>query len=172
MFFFPAIYFNYNLKYDLLKKSNNYNIKNLISLNKKNVSVSDILKKKNKAITRINMFWALELITLQKAFSTYKLKKKRKVFYALQSVDSILQKKNTILFLYNFFKNGLFSVPYLNFFFITNNLRNLKIETISVFEFVKQNYKLFYNVTDIFFTLRHKNNLLTNLWLSLYKIVL
>ena len=171
MYFFPSMFFDFNIKYDLQKKSKEFNIQNIIPLNKNKLSIFTTEKKKTKRDVRINMFWSLEIITLQKAFFKYKLKKARKSFYAMQGITCTLHKKSINLFLFSFLQNALFSIPYLNFFFISSSLRNVKIETISIFDFIKQNYKLFYNVTDSFVTLK-TNSIINSSWLSLYKILL
>ena len=171
MYLFPSLFFEFSNKSDLQKKSKTYSIQNIIALNKKKLSLFTSEKKKTKRDVRINMFWSLEVITLQKAFFKYKLKKARKSFYAVQGIYSQMQNKKVTLFLFVFMQKSLFSTPYLKFFFIVNSLRNLKIETISIFDFVKQNYKLFYNVTDSFVNLK-KNDLTSSIWLSLYKVLL
>jgi len=65
--------------------------------------------------SKINGFWSLEIMTLQKAF------------YAPYSSNVILYKKSVNLFLYNFMKEGLFSIPYLKYFFVVSRIQNLKL---------------------------------------------
>jgi hypothetical protein len=172
MYTYPSLFFDFNIKYDILKKSNEHNLNSLVYLNKKKISLTTPEKKNIKRDVKLKMFWSLEILTLQKAFFTYKLTKARKSFYSLKGSTSNITKKRGLFFLYSFMKTSLCSIPYLNYFFIATSLRNLKIEGVSVFDFIKQNYKLFYNLIDFYLTYKTKNTILTSIWLSSYKIIL
>lgn len=168
---YPAIFFDFNIKYDLLKKSQNNNIQKFIFLNDKEILISNLIKTNTKRNIKLKNFWSIELMTLQKAFFKYKFNKARKSFYSIQGSFCNLRKKNIFLFFYNFMKDNLYSVPYLKYFFIIKSLRNLKLEVFSIFDFFKLNSKVFHNITDFYITLKRKK-MNTILWLSLYKIVL
>jgi hypothetical protein len=166
---YPSTFFDFNIKYDFLKKSLNNDIQKTIFLNKKNISVHSLKSKSLKRNIKLKAFWSLELITLKKAFLKYKFNKARKSFYSSKGLFSNIKKNNTF-FIYNFMKGSLCSIPYLKFFFSSKSLRNLKIEVLPIFSFLDENNKIFHNLTNfLYITLREKKNLQSRVWLSLYK---
>ena len=168
---FVPYFFDYTCKYDFLKKSNTINVYKLININKTKMLILNLNKKTSDRYSKIASFWSLELLTLQKAFFSYKLKQLRKSFFLPYSVNSSLNKKAMINFLYNFLKEGLFSISHLMYFFIFVSLRNVRLESSSTLSFFNSETKLFYNIGDFYLILK-KNNLSNTLWLSLYKIIL
>jgi hypothetical protein len=169
---YPSTFFDFNVKYDFLKKSLNTNIQKTIFLNKKKISVHDLKKKASKRNIKLKAFWSLELITLKKAFLKYKFNKSRKSFYSTKGVFSDIKRSNTFL-TYNFMKNSLCSIPYLKVFFDSTNLRNLKMEILPIFDFLTENNKIFHNITSFFYlTLKENKSFQNTVWLSLYKAIL
>jgi len=172
MYKFPSLSFDFSNKHDFLKKSNLKNAQKVLNLNKNNLYILNLSKNNLNRYSKISGFWSLEIMTLQKAFFTYKLKKLRKAFYAPYSSNVILYKKSVNLFLYNFMKEGLSSIPYLKYFFVVSSIRNLKIEPLSTFEFFNLENNIFYNIGEFFLIFKKQKKSLSNLWLSLYKVLL
>lgn len=164
-------FFDYNCKYDFLKKSNIINIYKLISINQTKLFILNLNKKTSDRYTKIASFWSLELLSLQKAFFSYKLKQLRKSFYLPYSCTTSLNKKVMLQFLYNFLKEGIFSISHLLYFFVFISLRNIRLESSSTFSFFNSENKIFYNIGDFYLILK-KTNVSNTLWLSLYKMIL
>ena len=168
---FSSFFFDYNCKYDFLKKSNLVNICQLISIKKTKLLIVNLNNQTLDRYSKIISFWSLEILSLQKAFFSYKLKELRKSFYLPYSIVTNLNKKNILVFLYNFLKEGIFLIPHLFYFFIFKSLRNLRLESVSALSFFNIENKIFYNIGNFYMSLK-KNNLDNVIWLSLYKILL
>lgn len=159
--------FNFNSRYDLLKKSRIENIQGI--LQRKQASGMEILHIKSSKLRLPALIgsWAIEISTMQKAFFYYRKKSSKKGFYTPYSANAILSSKEGLLFLYQ----QICSIPLLpklKSFFLFRSVRNFRFDIRSTFHSFRMEKELFYNLSSFFFNSLNKQN---QVWFSLYKLL-
>ena len=167
-----ALAFHFTAGADCLKKSSSKQVQSFFQSSFQNrLILAQTYGKKGARLPKMIGFWSLEVLALQKAFSTYQVRQLRKRFYVPASAQTHLCGKAGPDFLYAYLKEGLSAVPYLKYFFVYGALRNLKIEPLSSVDCFQSETRVFYGMGPTYLTLQTPGAL-ASIWLSLYKILL
>jgi len=138
-------------------------------LEKNPLLISSLPKKLSKRQIKLFSYWSLELISLYKAFFTYKKKKNQKV-HVLKNTSLLLWKKKSNTFLYNFMKLNIFLIPYLKSFFDGPLIRDKYIPISSLFDILESQEKMAPKLGKLILFFKLNNEFIGSTWLSIYKL--